>query len=102
MNARLRNDITAYHQLDDENVHTTWEHYKSLLQRCLMHDIQPETQTEIFYNRMNSHTMNLVNASANRPLLGCNYNDAMRILERIYQNDYQYPISRAALVKTTP
>ncbi len=102
MNAHLRNDITAYHHLDDENPHTTWERYKSLLRCCPMHDIQPETQIEIFYNGLNSHIRNLVDASANGPLLDCTYNDAMRARERIAQNDYQYPISRVVQAKTTP
>ncbi|MBA0754021.1 hypothetical protein Gogos_021334 [Gossypium gossypioides] len=43
MNACLRNDTTAYHQLDDENLHTIWERYNSLLRHCPMHDIQRET-----------------------------------------------------------
>ena len=66
-----------------------------------MHNIQPETQIEIFYNGLNSHTRNLVDASANGPLLDCTYNVVMRIIERIGLNDYQYPISRAAQEKTT-
>ena len=55
-----------------------------------------------FYNGLNSHTRDLVNASANGPQLDCTYNNAVRILERIAQNDYQYLISKAAQAKTTP
>ncbi|MBA0739518.1 hypothetical protein Gogos_012781 [Gossypium gossypioides] len=66
-----------------------------------MHDIQLEMQIEIFYNGLNSHTRNLVDASANRPFLDCTYNDAVRILKRIAQNDCQYPIHKAAQAKTT-
>ena len=43
MNARVQNDINAYHQLDDENLHTTWECYKYFLRRCPMQGIQQET-----------------------------------------------------------
>ncbi|MBA0756478.1 hypothetical protein Gogos_022386 [Gossypium gossypioides] len=57
---------------------------------------------EIFYNGLNSHIRNLVDASASRPLLDCTYNDVVRILKRIAHNNYQYPISRAAQAKTTP
>ncbi|MBA0736510.1 hypothetical protein Gogos_010056 [Gossypium gossypioides] len=64
--------------------------------------IEPETQIEIFYNGLKLHIRNLADVSTNVPLLDCTYNDAVRILERIAQNDYQYPISRAAQVKTTP
>ncbi|XP_016702204.1 uncharacterized protein [Gossypium hirsutum] len=50
---------------------------------------------------LNSHTRNLVYASANGPLLDCTFDDVIRILERIAQNDYQYPIPRAAQAKAT-
>ncbi len=67
-----------------------------------MHDIQQETQIKIFYNGLNSHMRNLVDASAKCPLLDCTYNDAIGILERIAQNDYQYPISKATQAKVAP
>ncbi|XP_017621180.1 uncharacterized protein LOC108465359 [Gossypium arboreum] len=44
---------------------------------------------------------NLVDASANGHFLDCTYNDAIGILYRIAQNDYQYPISRDAQAKAT-
>ncbi|MBA0755795.1 hypothetical protein Gogos_020038 [Gossypium gossypioides] len=60
-----------------------------------------KSKLRFFYNGMNSHAINYGGVSANGPLLDCTYNDAVRILERIAQNNYQYPVSRAAQVKTT-
>jgi len=39
MNAHLRNDIIAYQQLDNEDLHTTWERDKSFFRCCPMYDI---------------------------------------------------------------
>ncbi|XP_024022975.1 uncharacterized protein LOC112092050 [Morus notabilis] len=49
---------------------------------------------EIFYNGLNAQTRMVVNSSANGALLDKSYNEAYAILERIANNDYQYPISR--------
>ncbi|KAA3487524.1 protein FAR1-RELATED SEQUENCE 5-like [Gossypium australe] len=56
MNAKLRNDLTSFRQLEDETM--------------------------------------VVDASANGTLLDKSYNEAHEILERIANNDYQYPTTR--------
>ncbi|KAA3483575.1 Retrotransposon gag protein [Gossypium australe] len=49
---------------------------------------------EMFYNGLNAHTRMVVDASANGTLLDKSYNEAYDILEKIANNDYQYPITR--------
>ncbi|KAA3466408.1 pentatricopeptide repeat-containing protein chloroplastic-like [Gossypium australe] len=48
----------------------------------------------MFYNGLNVHTRMVVDASANGTLLDKSYNETYEILERIANNDYQYPTMR--------
>ncbi|KAA3480865.1 retrotransposon gag protein [Gossypium australe] len=59
-----------------------------------MHGFQHWTQMEMFYNGLNTHTRMVVDAFANRTLLDKSYAKAYEILERIANNDYQYPTTR--------
>ena len=51
---------------------------------------------ETFYNGLNAHTRTLVDASANGALLAKSYNEAYEILERMANNNYQWPTDRLA------
>ena len=66
-NAKLRNEITSFHQLEDESLCDAWERFKELLSRCPHHGIPCCIQLETFYNGLNSSTRLMVDASANGP-----------------------------------
>ncbi|KAH9704245.1 hypothetical protein KPL70_011377 [Citrus sinensis] len=74
-NAKLRNEITSFHQLEDESLCDAWERFKELLRKCPHH--------------------------ANRALLSKSYNEAYEILERIVNNNYQWPSTRQAAARET-
>ncbi|XP_062104022.1 uncharacterized protein LOC133815169 [Humulus lupulus] len=93
-NAKLRNEITSFQQLDEESLYEAWERFKELLRKCPHHGIPHCIQMETFYNGLNAHTRMVVDASANRALLAKSYNEAYEILERISNNNYQWPTSR--------
>ncbi|NAW23538.1 hypothetical protein FGF82_23740, partial [Salmonella sp. gx-f9] len=38
-NAKLRNEITTFQQMDDESLYEAWERYKELLRKCPHHGI---------------------------------------------------------------
>ncbi|KAA3473721.1 retroelement pol polyprotein-like [Gossypium australe] len=95
-NAKLRNEITAFHHMDDESLYEAWERFKELLQKCPHHGIPHCIQLETFYNGLKAHTRMVVDASANGALLSKSYNEAYEIIERIASNNYQWPTSRAA------
>lgn len=59
-----------------------------------MHGFQQWTQIEIFYNGLNAHMRMVVNTFTNGTLLDKSYNEAYEILEKIVNNDYQYPTTR--------
>ncbi|XP_062118827.1 uncharacterized protein LOC133832506 [Humulus lupulus] len=51
---------------------------------------------ETFYNGLNTHTRMLVEASTNEALLVKSYNETYEILERISNNNYQWPTTRSS------
>ena len=90
-NAKLRNEITAFQQMDDESLYEAWERYKELLQKCPHHGISHCIQFETFYNGLKAHTRMVLDAFANGALLSKSYNEAYEIIERIASNNYQWP-----------
>ena len=80
-NAKLRNEITSFHQLEDESLYEALERFKELLRRCLHYGILYCIQLEIFYNGLNHSTRLMVDASTNRALLSKSYTEAYEILE---------------------
>ncbi|KAH9647957.1 hypothetical protein KPL70_025394 [Citrus sinensis] len=100
-NAKLRNEITSFHQLKDESLYDTCERFKELLRRCPHHGIPYCIQLETFYNGLKPSTRLMVDASVNGALLSKSYNEAYEILERIANNNYQWPSTRQAAAMTT-
>ncbi|XP_062075567.1 uncharacterized protein LOC133779647 [Humulus lupulus] len=74
-NAKLRNEITSFQQLDEESLYEAWERFKELLRKFPHHGIPHCIQMETFYNGLNAHTRIVVNASANGALLAKSYNE---------------------------
>ncbi|KAH9680288.1 hypothetical protein KPL71_026499 [Citrus sinensis] len=70
------------------------ERFKELLRRCPHHGIPCCIQLETFYNGLNLSTMLMVDASVNGALLSKSYTEAHEILERIANNNYQWPSTR--------
>ena len=68
-NVKLRNEITYFHQLEDESLYNACEIFKELLRRCLHHGIPCYMQMKTFYNGLNPSTKLMVDASANGSLL---------------------------------
>ncbi|XP_062118746.1 uncharacterized protein LOC133832417 [Humulus lupulus] len=93
-NAKLRNEITSFQQLDEESLYEAWEQFNELLRKCLHHGIPHSIRMETFYNGLNTHTKMVVDASRNGALLAQSNNEAYKMLERISNNKYQWPTSR--------
>ncbi|KAH9679446.1 hypothetical protein KPL71_026137 [Citrus sinensis] len=100
-NAKLRNEITSFHQLEDESLCDAWERFKELLRKCPHHGIPYCIQLGTFYNALNPSTRLMVDASVNGALLSKSYNEAYEILERIANNNYQWPSTRQAAARGT-
>ena len=92
--AKLRNDITSFQQLSGESLYEAWERFKELIRKCPHHGIPHWIQMETFYNGLDGQTRTIVDASANGAILTKSYNEAYEILERMAQNNYQWPTDR--------
>ena len=87
-NAKLRNDITSFQQVDGEALYEAWERFKELLRKCPYHGLPHWIQMETFYNGLNAQTRSMVDASANGALLMKSYNEAYEILEQMSKVAY--------------
>ncbi|XP_062085597.1 uncharacterized protein LOC133791695 [Humulus lupulus] len=94
-NAKFRNEIVSFQQLEDESVCDAWERFKELLRKCPHHGIPHCIQMETFYNVLNASTRMVLDASTNGAILSKSYNEAYEILERIDNNNYQWSNVRA-------
>ncbi|KAK8569206.1 hypothetical protein V6N12_007738 [Hibiscus sabdariffa] len=79
-----------------------WDRYKGLLCKCNNHAFQDWTQVVMFYNGVNAPTRMMLDASANGTLLDKSLEEAFDILDRIANNDYQFPTSRLGSGRRTP
>ncbi|KAL4279033.1 hypothetical protein GQ457_03G015030 [Hibiscus cannabinus] len=94
MHTQLRNDIASFRQGDDESMYECCDRYKGLLRKCTNHGFQDWTQVVMFYNGVNAPTRMMLDASANGTLLDKSPEEAFEILDRIANNDYQFPTAR--------
>ena len=58
-----KREIIIFQQGEDESLYTTWERYKRLLKRCLMHGIDLKTQMDIVYHSLNDTSNGIIDAS---------------------------------------
>ena len=75
------------------------EKIQGVTQEMPHHGIPCCIQLETFYNGLNSSTRFMVDVSANRALLSKSYNEAYEILEKIANNNYQWPSTRQAAAR---
>ncbi|KAK8624395.1 hypothetical protein V6N13_065740 [Hibiscus sabdariffa] len=102
MHTQLRNDIASFRQADDKSMYECWDRYKGLLRKCTNHGFQDWTQVVMFYNGVNAPTRMMLDASANGTLLDKSPEEAFEILDKIANNDYQFPTSRLGSGRRTP
>ncbi|KAK8523029.1 hypothetical protein V6N13_076254 [Hibiscus sabdariffa] len=102
MHTQLRNDIASFRQADDESMYECWDIYKGLLRKCTNHGFQDWTQVVMFYNGVNAPTHIMLDASANGTLLDKSPEEAFDILDRIANNDYQFPTIRLGAGRLAP
>ncbi|KAL4282225.1 hypothetical protein GQ457_03G008650 [Hibiscus cannabinus] len=96
---KLRNDITSFRQTDDESMYEAWDRYKELFRKCPMHGFNEWTKVIMFYNGVNAPTRMMLDASANGTLLDKSAEEATEILDRLANNDYQFPSTRKGMTR---
>ena len=63
LTSERRGEIIMFKQGEDESLYTAWERFKRLLKRCPMHDIDLNTQMDIFYHSMNYTSKGIIDAA---------------------------------------
>ncbi|KAL4387142.1 hypothetical protein GQ457_09G022200 [Hibiscus cannabinus] len=96
---KLRNDITSFRQTDDESMYEAWDRYKELFRKCPMHEFNERKKVIMFYNGVNAPTRMMLDASANGTLLDKSAEEAIEILDRLANNDYQFPSTRRGMAR---
>ncbi|XP_061336907.1 uncharacterized protein LOC133283987 [Gastrolobium bilobum] len=92
--AQLRSEITSFQQREGESLYESWDRFKELLRKYLNHGIPEWLQMETFYNGLNEQTRGIVDASSGGSLLDKTFTEAYEILERMENNNYQWPSER--------
>ncbi|KAL4368363.1 hypothetical protein GQ457_05G021060 [Hibiscus cannabinus] len=96
---KLHNDITSFRQTDDKSMYEAWDRYNELFQKCPMHGFNEWTKVIMFYNGVNAPTRMMLDASANGTLLDKSAEEATEILDRLANNDYQFPSTRKEMTR---
>ena len=76
-----RGEIIVFKQQEDESLYTTWERFKRLLKRCLMHGINLTTQMDILYHAMNYASKGIIDASCYGAFIRRNAEEAWQLIE---------------------
>ncbi|KAJ9541005.1 hypothetical protein OSB04_027511 [Centaurea solstitialis] len=100
-NAKARNDICTFKQMDDEGVSSAWERFKELLRKCPHHGIPYCIQLETFYNGLDTNARQMLDATAGGAFTSVTYNDGYAMLEKISNKNGQWVDARALVPKRT-
>ncbi|KAI3677555.1 hypothetical protein L6452_36821 [Arctium lappa] len=100
-NAKSRNEICMFKQMDDEAIPDAWERFKELLRKCPHHGIPYYIQLETFYNGLNPMAKQMLDATSGGAFTAITYNDGYEILENISTNHGHWADPRAQTQKRT-
>ncbi|KAI3665933.1 hypothetical protein L6452_44568 [Arctium lappa] len=73
-NAKSRNEICMFKQMDDEAIPDVWERFKELLRKCPHHGIPYCIQLETFYNGLNPMAKQMLDATSGGAFTANTYN----------------------------
>ena len=98
LTAERRGEIIVFKQGEDESLDTTWERFKRLLKRCLMHGIDLTTQMDIFYHAINYASKGIIDASCCGAFKRRNAEEAWQLIEDLAKCNYKAPseVSRSS------
>nr|GEX33715.1 DNA-directed DNA polymerase [Tanacetum cinerariifolium] len=77
----LKNEITRFTQKFEETFGEAWERFKEMLRQCPHHGFSELHQINTFYNGLNEHEQDSLNAAAGGNLLRKTPQDALIIIE---------------------
>nr|GEW01778.1 reverse transcriptase domain-containing protein [Tanacetum cinerariifolium] len=97
----LKNEITRFTQKFEETFREAWERFKEMLRQCPHHGFSELHQIDTFYNGLNEHAHDSLNAAAGGNLLSKTPRDALAIIENKSKVRYSRDNPVASKVSTT-
>nr|GEY13120.1 reverse transcriptase domain-containing protein [Tanacetum cinerariifolium] len=97
----LKNEITRFTQKFKETFGEAWERFKEMLRQCPHHGFSELHQIDTFYNGLNEHEQDSLNATAGGDLLRKTPRDALTIIENKSKVRYSRNKPVAFKVSTT-
>nr|GEU58142.1 reverse transcriptase domain-containing protein [Tanacetum cinerariifolium] len=97
----LKNEITRFTQEFEETFGEAWERFKEMLRKCPQHGFSELHQIYTFYNGLNEHEQDSLNAAAGGNLLWKTPQDALIIIENKSKVRYSRNKPVAFKVSTT-
>nr|GEU52689.1 hypothetical protein [Tanacetum cinerariifolium] len=95
----LKNEITRFTQKFEETFGEAWERFKEFLRQCPHHGFSEFHQINIFYNGLNEHEQDSLNAAAGGNLLRKTPQDALIIIEN--QSKVRYSRNKPVAFKVS-
>ena len=80
-----------FKQGEDESLYTTWERFKRLLKRCLMHGIDLTTQMDIFYHSLNYTSKGIIDATYYGAFHRKSAEEARQLIKDLAKCNYKAP-----------
>nr|GEU57432.1 reverse transcriptase domain-containing protein [Tanacetum cinerariifolium] len=97
----LKNEITRFTQKFEETFGEAWERFKEMLRQCPHYGFSKLNQIDTFYNGLNEHKQDSLNAAAGGNLLRKTPRDALTIIENKSKVRYSRNKPVAFKVSTT-
>ena len=91
LTSEMRGEIIIFKQGEDESLYNSWERYKKLLKRCLVHGINQITQMDIFYHAMNYTSKGIINATCCGAFKRKSFEEANQLIEDLAKSNYRAP-----------
>lgn len=87
---RVIREITNFKQMNGEPLHEAWERFKGLMRKCPEQGLSKGYQVCYFYHGLNRERKMMVDASCGGSFMGKTVEGAMRVLEEMASNSYQW------------
>nr|GEV18615.1 hypothetical protein [Tanacetum cinerariifolium] len=95
----LKNEITRFTQKFEETFGEAWERFKEMLRQCLHHEFSELHQIDTFYNGLNEHEQDSLNATASGNLLRKTPRNALTIIEN--KSKVRYSLNKPVYFKVS-
>ena len=86
-----RGEIIAFTQKEDDSLYNSWDRFKKLLRRCLIHGREKMTRMDIFYQAMNYTSKGTVDATSRGTFRRKSAEEATQLMEELAKRNYRAP-----------